>query len=77
MDTEDIERLQEIHDELRELVDEAFGLLSGTAQEDRAKAYWYANIRMALDDDHMWMGSHNCTLQNCIESFTDEESDDE
>ena len=66
MKPEDVERLLEIKDEIGDLVEEAFRLVP-SADRPRAKSYWYAQIIMALDDDHEFLGSGSHTLQDTID----------
>lgn len=71
-------RLEEIHDEIRNLSLEAInlvGLLDPTKKE-RARKTWYAHIRMALDSDHGFLGSTVRTLQEEIEGFYPEPEED-
>ena len=77
---EKAERLLELKDTIRELLDEAQDLLRGTPEEDRARCYWYAHIRMALDDDHTWLGRSMCTMQssiNALEAVSEEKDNDD
>jgi hypothetical protein len=73
MNAEDVDRLLQIKDEIKELAheikelaQEAYGL---TPQDSKriAKAYWYAQLIMALDDDHEFLGSGSHTLQDTID----------
>ena len=68
----DKERLEEIRDELKELANEAFGLVSGTPVEGRAKGYWYASILTAIDDDNEFMGGSSHSLQDSIDGMSEE-----
>lgn len=70
---EDINRLQEIKEEIKELLGEAEGILSNTDQYDRAKGYWMADIRISLDSDHTYLSRAMCTMQDTIDAFLDEE----
>jgi len=80
-ETEDLQeramRLEEILVEMKELLFEAKELTEGTNCEDRAKAYWVGHIAMALDDDHSYLGSVSCTLQDTINELTEDDEDNE
>jgi len=73
---EAIDELLEIKDEMRTLADKALRLVreNDKYEYERAKAYWYANIIMALDDDHDYLGRNMSTLQDAIEAL--EKNDD-
>jgi hypothetical protein len=83
VDQEDIDRLKKIKTEMQDLAFEALEIVrhSGNKFEyDRAKAYWYAQIVMALSSDHDYIGSSMATLEEAIDSLqeeADEESDEE
>jgi len=70
---ESAERLEEIKDEISELLEEAADLLPRGIMRDRANAYWYAQIRMALDDDHEYLGSGSHTIQDSIDELNGED----
>lgn len=69
------ERLMEIKEEMLELLDEARMLVRGTHEEDRAGAYWLAHIRMALDNEHNYLGRGGCTMQSTIEALEDDQDE--
>jgi hypothetical protein len=68
-----IARLLEIKDEMKELLDEAHGLMLGDENDHfalrRAESYWYAHIRMALDTEHGYLGGSMCSMQNTIDEL--------
>lgn len=64
---QDVQRLEDIAFELRELLDEAVGILPYD-MEQRARRYWYAHARMAIDDDHAYLGTHGNTLADAIDA---------
>lgn len=78
---EQYNRLTEIKEELLQLLNEANKMVRGTSEENRAHSYWFAHIRMALDDEHGYLGSSMCTLQGSIDALdpnytkTEEEDD--
>lgn len=61
-----IERLVEIKEEMLELLSECHQLTRGTSEEDRARSYWLAHIRCALDDEHQFLGGSVITMQDTI-----------
>jgi hypothetical protein len=68
---EAVERLNEIRDELSELADEAYRIVRELSpnRADAAKAYWYAQLVMAISDDHDYLGSGSHTLQDSIDEL--------
>ena len=69
-------RFEEIKEQIKELLEEAFDLVPDHAR-DRAESYWYAHISMALDEDHGYIGGSMCSMQDTIEEWEDEDEDDE
>ncbi len=69
---DDIDRLNEIKDQLKELVGEARDIISnyGAAQR-QAEAYWISNVLTSLDSDNEW-GHAGCmsTMQETIDEIT-------
>ncbi len=64
---EDLAELQDILDRMLDDSNRAFELyVEMGGHEERAKAYWFAQIRMALNSDHSWVGSGSVTLENAI-----------
>ena len=77
---EDQERFEEIICEIGELVEEAIGLMPNDdvyrnggypMLVDRAKSYWYAHIKLALDDDHEFIGRSMCNMKDTLEEWRD------
>lgn len=64
-----IEQLVDIYEQIKDLVYEAENLVRGTSEEDRARSYWVAQIKMALDNDHGYLGSGSHTLKDTIETL--------
>ena len=69
-------RFEEIIGEIKELLEEAFDLVPEHAR-DRAESYWFAHISMALDEDHGYVGSSMCSMQDTAEEFDYEDEDEE
>jgi hypothetical protein len=68
-----VQRLQEIKDEIKELVEEAMEIVSDTNERSRAEAYWYPHLLMALDDEHTYMSNSMCHLQSTIDTLEESE----
>ena len=71
------ERLDEIREEMKELLREAMGLVRGTDEEDRARGYWYGNIRMSLDDDHDYLSRGGSTIADAVEALREAAGDED
>lgn len=74
------ERILEISEEIVDLLEEAMGLVRhvGTPTEiARARSYWLGHIRMSLNDDHGYMGSGICTMEDTARELMAEEPDEE
>jgi hypothetical protein len=68
--SDSIERMIEIKDQIKELVNEAQDILErGTITYNRARSYWIPHILMELDKDHDWLGGSMCTMQNTIDEM--------
>lgn len=65
------EELREIADEMRELLDRAHSALemAGGLEERRARAYWYASMRINLGGEHDFMGGSMCSLEDTIKEL--------
>jgi hypothetical protein len=73
---DDVERLEEIKDEIKELVEEAIGIVrsSGTRTTyETARTYWYAHILGALDKDHEFLGGSMTTMEDTIEDVEEDQ----
>jgi hypothetical protein len=75
-------RLVNIQNEMLELLDEASRLVrnNGGQEWERAKAYWVAQISMALSNNHNYVGGSMCTMEDTIENLApveEEDSDEE
>ena len=69
-------RLEEIQGEMDDLLEEAFGVLRGTGEEEAARGYWYAHIKGALDKDESgFLGGSMIDMQSTIEGLESEASD--
>jgi len=77
INAEAIERLREIKHEIGELIDEAMKLLRDTPEYDRAKGYWFAHIRCALDHEHAFLGGSMFTLQDSIDALAEVDAGDD
>ncbi len=81
------ERIMEITEEIRELVQEAMDLIRENGSDltrERARSYWYPHILMNLNDDHGYLGGSMCSMESSAreleegdEGYDDEDEDDE
>ena len=66
-----LEHFEDLYERMTSLVgelsDAASQLPDGT--DDRAKAYWVAQLQMALNDDHSYLGSGSHTLWDTLEEL--------
>ena len=70
-------RFEEIIGEIKELLEEAIDLVPEGLSRARAKSYWYANMIINVTEDHEYMGSSMCSMQDTLEEFDDDEKEDE
>ena len=74
------ERILEIKEEIIDLLQEAMDLMrieGSDTERERARSYWYAHIRMSLDEDHGYMGRGGCTMEDSARELMAEEEDEE
>ena len=67
---------EEIKNQIKELLEEAISLVPDS-ELPRARSYWYAQIATAIDDDHEYIGSSMCSMQDTIDEWYDGEEDEE
>ena len=65
------EELKEIQRQINELREQADGLLRelGGVTEQRARAYWFAQLAMLTGDDHGYLGNAGHSMQNTIDEI--------
>ncbi len=74
------ERLEDIKEEMETLLTEVQDILRELGNEqiaNRAEAYWFAHISMALSDDHGYLGRSSGTLQGTIDEINALDEEDE
>ena len=74
------ERILEISEEIRDLLQEAMGLISDNGTDfdyHRARSYWYGLILIALGGDHGYMGRSMCSMADTAEELMAEEPGEE
>lgn len=74
------ERILEISEEIRDLLQEAMDLVreEGTDfDRERARSYWYGHILIALGGDHGYLGSSMCSMEDTARELMEEIEDDE
>ena len=67
--TEDKNRFEEIIGEIKVLLEEAIDLVPEGLSRARAKSYWYANMIINVTEDHEYMGSSMCSMQDTLEDY--------
>ena len=73
-------RLEEIKDEIKDLLEESRRIIHFNGNKldwERAKSYWFAHIQCALDKNNDYLGSSMFTMQDTIDSLSDEDEDEE
>ncbi len=80
--TEAAERIMEIAEQIRGLVQEAMDLVREEGSDitrERARSYWYPQILTSLNEDHGYMRSSMCTMASTARELEeeDEEVEDE
>lgn len=68
------DRLQEIHQQMMELLEESITIVRQSGKKslyDRAKAYWHPHIAMALSDDHSYIGKDGATMEEAVNALQD------
>lgn len=63
------ESLDEIKEEFMDLISRAKEILRDTHEADIAHVTWLAEIRIALDADHDYLGGASRTMQETIDEF--------
>ena len=75
------ERILEISEEIRDLLQEAMDLVRSEGTDfdrERARSYWYGHIQIALGGDHGYMGRSMCSMSDTAEELmADEEHEEE
>lgn len=75
------ERILEITEEIRELLQEAMDMVRSEGTDfdrDRARSYWFGQIQIALGGEHGYLGSSMCSMTDTAEELMEGgESDDE
>ena len=72
----DLNRFEEIREEIAELIEEAINLVPPHA-EPRARAYWYATMTMNVSNDHCYMGGAGHSMEDTYAEWDDVEEEEE
>jgi hypothetical protein len=77
MPNENAERLTEIKDEIKALMDEALQIVrrADHMTYEQARAYWYPHLIMALDKEHGYLGGSMFTMQDAIDALKHEDDE--
>jgi hypothetical protein len=68
LNTDQLDRLAEIKEEILVLLDEALDLVRGTPEEQRAN-HWFATFCTALDKDNTQGSDSTITMQETIDAL--------
>ena len=68
-------RFEEIIGEIRDLLGEALDLVPDGFSRSRAESYWYANMIVNVTEDHGYMSSSMCSMEDTLAEFDDHEED--
>ena len=74
------ERILEITEEIRELLQEAMDMVSSYGTDfdrERARSYWYGQMQIALGGDHGYFGSSMCSMTDTADELMEEEPEEE
>ena len=74
------ERILEISEEIRDLLQEAMDLVRSEGTDfdrERARSYWYGHIQIALGGDHGYMGRSMCSMSDTAEELMADEEPEE
>jgi hypothetical protein len=87
MTTQTPEKRQELVDELREIqmqmlecLEQAKTLIKQSGQEmtlQRAESYWLAHTKIALTNDHSYLGGSMCSMEDTIAEIEEATEDDD
>lgn len=74
-----LDRLDEIKDEMLELLEEAADIVkdSGSFERQRMKSNWYARVKIALVNEHEYVGGSMCSMEDTIEALEGVVSDED
>lgn len=64
--TELADELTEIRNQISELLGQAGQLLQGTGCERRAEGYWLSSMIVELGEEHYYLSSTMCSMQDTI-----------
>lgn len=73
-----VARLVEIQAEMLELLESADFIITQLANEhvhNRANAYWIPQIKMALTNEHEYLGGSMCSMQDTIDEMSPSDED--
>lgn len=70
------EKMLHLLDNAEEVIHQAEGINFGPIWE-RAKGYWFAHIRMALDNTHSYLGKEMVTMANTISDLDEGEENED
>lgn len=73
-----VERLLDIKDEIKSLMEEALEIVSEHSEHECrvATSYWYAHVVGALDSEHHYLGGSMMTMQDSINGLEEDVIED-
>ena len=71
------EELRDVQEQIRDLLNEAKSILrrADRSIRQRAEGYWLAQLTMALDNNHGYLGRAGATMESTIDELADFEDD--
>ncbi|MDP2430751.1 MAG: hypothetical protein Q8O33_01830, partial [Pseudomonadota bacterium] len=75
-----IDELREIQAQMLECLDQAKRLIKQSGQDitlQRAEAYWLAHAKIALTNDHAYLGGSMCSMEDTIAEIEGAAEDDD
>lgn len=74
------EQFQYIMEQMKDLLQQAHDICKAEfgydSRYERAKGYWIAQIKMAIDDDHEYMGRGSHTMAQTLDEIKNEVGDE-
>lgn len=79
IDKHDEARALEIYYEIKDLMDELNTIFrrNGGMTYERWKSYPYAHIRIAMDNDHDYLGKNTFTVQELVKDLGEDDDEDD
>jgi hypothetical protein len=73
-----LERFNEIREQMRQLADEALGMMPQGQPREFAKAYWYGHICCAIGGaDNPFMSDDSTSMEKSLQALPDDSQEDD